>query len=92
LAPFLDIFFTNTSGFQGEASFYRKKVSSELVAKESEVRSLEEVNEKLIAKLTKLKEERSALQDTIKEHQGIRDELEKKLQQETKISQGLPKP
>jgi hypothetical protein len=42
----------------------------------------------LMAKAKTYKEQMSALQNTIKEHQQIREELEEKLKLETKISHG----
>jgi hypothetical protein len=59
-----------------------------LVTKEQEVSDLIDIKDKLIVKATKYKEQNNELQSAIKQHQTIRDELDEKLKQEAKISQG----
>ena len=49
---------------------------------------MEDLKQMLMAKAKTYKEQMSALQNTIKEHQQIREELEEKLKLETKISHG----
>ena len=57
-------------------------------SKESQLSSLVQSQEHLTNKALKYKEENVALQETIKEHQKIRNELEEKLKFEAKINQG----
>lgn len=63
-------------------------MTSELDVKTAEAAELELMKQGLMQKVFKYKEQMAALQDTIKEHQQIRVELEEKLKAEVKISQG----
>jgi len=63
-------------------------LTSELDVKTAEAAELELMKQGLMQKVFKYKEQMAALQDTIKEHQQIRVELEEKLKAEVKISQG----
>ena len=60
----------------------------ELKSKQEDIEVLESNQEKLEGKVTKYKEKCEVLQETIKEHQTVQDELHEKLKAEAKSNSG----
>ena len=58
-------------------------------SREEDIEVLESNQAKLMAKVSKYKEQMEALQDTIKEHQTVQAELHEKLNAEAKINSDL---
>ena len=56
--------------------------------KNESIASLEESNAKLVAKTTKYKDQLESLQQAIREHQQVQQELQEKLKTESKSNAG----
>ncbi len=67
---------------------FQQNAKEELAIKNSELSKLTDSYDQLTRKIVHYKEQNTALQETIKEHQKIRTELEEKLKFEAKINQG----
>lgn len=61
------------------ASQFRAQMAKDLKNREEDIQVLESNQEKLEGKLTKYKEKCEALQETIKDHQNVQNELHEKV-------------
>ena len=61
----------------------------EVKSKQEDIEVLESNQDKLEAKVTKYKEKCEVLQETIKEHQSVQDDLHEKLKAEAKTNSGV---
>lgn len=82
------IYFVWLVFFKEETSVFQQKAREDLATKSLELSKLTDSYDQLTRKIVHYKEQNTALQETIKEHQKIRTELEDKLKFEAKINQG----
>ena len=74
-----------------DASEFRTQTLEELKSKREDIEVLEGNQEKLESKVVKYKEKCEVLQETIKDHQKVQDELHEKLKTEAKTNSGKQK-